>query len=59
MIVSTTENVKIVFHAKNIKFQLEKLEYILRFFEEEGLVNVEKIDLALKGRAIVILRKNK
>ena len=37
MIVSTTENVKIVFHAKNIKFQLEKLEYILRFFEEEGL----------------------
>lgn len=59
MIVSTTENVKIVFHAKNIKFQLEKLEYILRFFEEEGLVNVEKIDLALKGRAIVSLRKNK
>ena len=59
MIVSTTENVKIVFHAKNIKFQLEKLEYILRFFEEEGLVNVEKIDLALKGRAIVSLRKKK
>lgn len=59
MIVSTSENVKIVFHAKNIKFQLEKLEYILRFFEEEGLVNVEKIDLALRGKAIVSLRKKK
>ncbi len=59
MIVTTTENVKIVFHAKNIKFQLEKLEYILRFFEEEGLVNVEKIDLALRDKAIVSLRKTK
>lgn len=59
MIVSTSENVKIVFHAENIKFQLEKLEYILRFFEEEGLVNIEKIDLTLKDKAIVSLRKKK
>ena len=59
MVVSTTDNVKIVFHAKNIKFQLEKLEYILRYFEEEGLANVEKIDLSLKDMAIVSLRSKK
>ena len=42
MIVSTSENVKIVFHAKNIKYQLEKLEYILRYFENESLEGVDK-----------------
>ncbi|MBO7521437.1 MAG: FtsQ-type POTRA domain-containing protein [Opitutales bacterium] len=57
MIVSTTENVKIIFRSENIKYQLEKLEYILRYFEEEGLGNVEKIDLSLKDKAIVSLRK--
>lgn len=59
MVVSTTDNVKIIFHAKNIKFQLEKLEYILRYFEEEGLANVEKIDLSLKDMATASLRSKK
>lgn len=57
LVVTTSERTKIIFHANNIDFQLKKLDYILRFYEESGLKDIEKIDLSFESRAIVTTRK--
>lgn len=57
LVVTNSDKTKIIFHANNIDFQLKKLEYILRFYEQDGLSGIEKIDLSFESRAIVTMRK--
>ena len=57
LVVTNSDKTKIIFHANNIDFQLKKLEYILRFYEQDGLSGIEKIDLSFESKAIVTTRK--
>ena len=45
------------FDIANLEQELKKLEYILRFYEQDGLSGIEKIDLSFESRAIVTMRK--
>ena len=62
IVVTTIHNVKLIFHADDLAQGFEKLEYVLRFCKETNLIdidkNVEKIDLTMKGQAVLSPRKN-
>ena len=51
MLVLTSDGIKIVFHSNDIEGQIDKLEYILKYYEREDLSQIEKIDLSLPSKA--------
>ncbi len=58
IMVTTKSGLKIIFHINNLEFQLKKLEYVLRFYDEDALQKIEKIDLSLRTQAIITEKKH-
>ena len=61
IITATSENgIKIIFAPTDYPKQFDRLEYVIRYSKENNkLQDIEQIDLSLKERADVRLRKNK
>lgn len=58
ILVTTSENMKILFSAHALEAQLEKLEYVLKYMRENGIDNIEKIDLSLSRKAVASPRES-
>lgn len=56
--VTSKSGLKIIFSSKDLNFQFKKLEYMLKFFEEDDLLNIEKIDLSMRLLGIATEKKS-